>query len=468
MKITSTGVGSGIDIRELVDNLLEAESKDKIKKFDHDEATTLAKITGYGTLKSAMSSFVDKIDNLKDINQFELRSANATLANDEIIITPYASAQASAGNYSIEVTQLALSQKSASIPFAENYTVIGTGTLTFTTQNAQYSFQIDNTNSTLQGINDTINSQAATTGISSSLIVTDAGTKIVFTSPTGTNNAFTVSVSNDGDGNNTNATGLSQLASPNLTLVQAPVNAAVKIDGVTVNSESNTLKYAIKGVTFDLVNTNVGKPITLSVDVDVQSAHQAITDFVNSYNEVFDSISKLTQYDNDSSKENMGVLIGDSTLRNIEFQLRRILTDIVQSQPAGFATLSQIGISSDIYTGKLIINDYQLTDALENNFTAVGNLFMQEKTGVLDQMEAVLDNYIEVNGILQTKQEGLRKSIDVINDQRLNLERHLISLEKRLLVQFTAMDSIVSRLKSLSDFLETQLEKLPEPLMFRK
>lgn len=468
MKVTSTGVGSGIDIRELVDNLLEAESKDKIKKFDQDEAATLAKITGYGTLKSAMSSFVDKIDNLQSVNQFELRSANATTVNDEVIITPYATAKASAGNYIIEVSQLAMAQKSASIPFAENYTVVGTGTLTFTTADAQYAFEIDNSNSTLQGINDTINAQSGATGISSSLIVTDLGTKIVFTSQTGVNNAFTVSVTNDGDGNNSNASGLSQLASPNLTLVQAPLNAAVKIDGVTINSNSNTIDYAINGVSFSLVNTNVGKPITLSVNVDVQSARQAIVDFVNSYNEVFDSISKLTQYDNSRTKENMGVLIGDSTLRSIEFQMRRILTNIVQSQPAGFATLSQIGISSDIYSGKLVIDESQLTDALENNFSAVGNLFMNEKTGVLDQMEGVVENYIEINGIIQSKEEGLRKSINIINDQRITLERHLQSLEKRLLVQFTAMDSIVAKLKSLSDFLETQLEKLPDPLMFKK
>ena len=468
MKISSTGVGSGIDVRELVDNLLEAESKDKIKKFDHDEAMTLAKITGYGTLKSTMSQFIDKINELQSINKFEMRSANATLSNNKPIIEPTANAQASAGNYTVEVTQIALGQKSGSISFLHEYTEVGTGTLTFTTGTHEYSFDINDSNKTLEGISDTINAASGSTGITANLIATETGTRIVFSSLTGLNNAFTVSVVDDGDANNVDASGLSQLASPNLTLLQAPLNSLVKIDGVTIESSSNTIDHAIRGVSFDLIKTNIADPITLSIAVDVQSAQDAIVDFVMSYNEVFDSISHLTQYDRTDSKDSMGILIGDATLRSIEFQMRRVLTDVMRSQPAGFTTLSQIGITSDIYTGKLEIDDSKLADALNKNFAAVGNLFMEQEDGVLAKMEILVDNYTEVNGILQSREDGLRKSLSLVDDQRINLERHLQSLEKRLLLQFTAMDKVVAQLKSLSNFLETQLDKLPEPMMFRK
>ncbi len=283
MKISSTGVGSGIDVRELVDNLLEAESKDKIKKFDHDEAMTLAKITGYGTLKSTMSQFIDKINELQSINKFEMRSANATLSNNKPIIEPTANAQASAGNYTVEVTQIALGQKSGSISFLHEYTEVGTGTLTFTTGTHEYSFDINDSNKTLEGISDTINAASGSTGIRANLIATETGTRIVFSSLTGLNNAFTVSVVDDGDANNVDASGLSQLASPNLTLLQAPLNSLVKIDGVTIESSSNTIDHAIRGVSFDLIKTNIADPITLSIAVDVQSAQDAIVDFFKSF-----------------------------------------------------------------------------------------------------------------------------------------------------------------------------------------
>ncbi len=471
MGISTSGVGSGIEIRELVDKLLESESKAKIAKFDSDEATTLAKITGLGQLKSAMSDFVDKLDQLQNINQFELRSVNATTANNVQVISATANSKATTGTYSIEVDQLAFAQKSGSKSFPENYTVVGTGTLTFHIGTATHSFDINVANQTLQGINDTINAASGSTGISSSLITTNTGTSIVFSSPTGTNNTFTVSVTDDGDSNNTDNAGLSQLASPNLNLLQAAQNSIVKIEGVPITSDSNTLSNAISGISIDLINTNVATPITLTVNVDVNAAHQAITDFVESYNTVFDTIKKLTQYDkNNTGKKNndKGILIGDSTLRSIEFQMRRVITQMMPTQPAGFSTLSQIGITSDQYTGKLIINDQQLTASLNKNFNAVGNLFMDSESGLLVNMESFVENYVEVNGIIQSKAHSLNESVQLIEDQRISLERHLKNLEKRLLGQFIAMDSIVARLKSLSDYLDTQLKNLPEPMMFRK
>ncbi len=468
MNVTSAGIGSGINIRELVDNLLEAESKDKIKKFDADEATSIAKITGYGNLKSAMADFSANIERLKGSNQFEMRSASATTANNQVIIAPNATSDAQAGNYSVEVTQLAYGQKSCSIGFPESFSVVGTGTLTFNIDGFHYSFDINNANNTLLGINDTINAQSGATGISSSLIATDTGTKIVFSSSTGTNNAFTVSVTNDADANNANASGLSRLASPNLTTLQAPQNANVKIDGVPISSDSNTISSAITGVTFDLVNLNVGQPVTLSVGIDVASAKQAVVDFVDGYNKVFEALSKLTQFDLSRNKNNMGILIGDATLRNVEFQMRRILTDIATTQPAGFSTLSQIGITSDIYTGKLTIDESMLDEALYKNFDAVGSLLMDSEDGVLTKMDSFLEGYIDFNGVLKSREDGLKASLELIDEQRISLERHLKSLEKKLIVQFTAMDTVVAKLKSLSNFLETQLEKLVDPLMFKK
>ncbi len=470
MKIdTPDGVGSGIKIKELVNDLIKAESKEKIAKFDKDEKTSLSKITAIGKLKSVMSDFASKLDQFQDNNQFGLRTTSATNTSNNVqVITATADSTASIGNYSIEVDQLAYSQKSGSANFAETYTVVGTGTLTFTTEDATYSFDISSANQTLQGISDTINASSSITGISANLITTNSGTSVVFSTQTGTNNAFTVTVTNDGDGNNTDNSGLSQLASNNLTLLQAAQNAIVKIEGVPITSDSNTIDYAITGVSIDLINLNIGAPVTLSVNVDINSAQNAIVDFVQSYNAIFDTINDLTQYEPHNKGDKKGVLIGDSTLRSIEFQIRNVISEMLTSQPAGFSTLSQMGITSDQYSGKLIINAQQLTTALNTNFDAVGTLFTDPQNGLIVNMEAALENYIEVNGIFQSKTDGLHRTIEVIDEQRISLERHLKSLEKRLTSQFIAMDILVAKLKSLSEYLDTQLENLPQPMMFRK
>ncbi|HRE33023.1 MAG TPA: hypothetical protein PLD88_13685, partial [Candidatus Berkiella sp.] len=82
--------------------------------------------------------------------------------------------------------------------------------------------------------------------------------------------------------------------------------------------------------------------------------------------------------------------------------------------------------------------------------------------------ESTIDSYIKNDGVIKSKTNGLNKSIDLISEQRINLERHLIHFEERLLSQFIAMDSIVANLRSTSDFLKTQLDSLAEPLSFRK
>lgn len=466
MKVSTSDIGSGVDIRALVDKLLEAECKEKIKKFDMDEASSLAKITAFGTLKSAMSEFADKLNQLETTNPFELRSATAEKNNGVDVIEATATAAATPGRYSVEVTQLALAQKMGSINFAQNTTVVGTGKLKFAIGANNYTFDITAANQTLQGIHDTINLSAKSTGISASLITTDLGTRIVFSSPTGTSNTFTVTVTDDADGNNTDNAGLSRLASNNLASLQTAQDAIVKIEGVPITSASNTITNAISGVTIDLLHDNPGSPIYLTIALDMNSAHSAVTDFVNSYNTVFDSIKNLSKYD--VNGEETGILIGDATLRSIEFQMRRIITDMNTSQPPGYFTLSQIGITSDRYTGKLVIDETQLSESLNNNFDGVGSLFMQPQNGLVAKMDNLLENYIEVNGILQAKTDGLNKNIALIDERRISLERHLNSLEERLLVQFIAMDTIVTKLRSLSDYLETQLDKLPKPMMFKE
>jgi flagellar hook-associated protein 2 len=83
-------------------------------------------------------------------------------------------------------------------------------------------------------------------------------------------------------------------------------------------------------------------------------------------------------------------------------------------------------------------------------------------------MESFIDKYIEANGVLQARTQGLTKTIDVINQQRVVLERHLEKLEKKLMTQFNAMDRSVANLKSISTYLSQQLDSLVEPLSFRK
>lgn len=59
--ISTAGIGSGIDIPGLVGNLIEAERTPAENRFDKQEVDLQAKVSAYGSLKSALSSFQDSL-----------------------------------------------------------------------------------------------------------------------------------------------------------------------------------------------------------------------------------------------------------------------------------------------------------------------------------------------------------------------------------------------------------------------
>lgn len=468
MPISTSGVGSGINIRELVDDLLAAESKDKKLRFDKNEAEALTKISAYGTLKGTLSDFKDKIQSLIDINPFTSRAVSVGLTTDNrSVISAEASNSAQTGDFLIEVTALAKSHKLASQNFGSSTDIVGTGVLEFNVGVTTYSIDITDSDKTLQGIKDKINQSSKTTGITASLITSEAGAVIVFQAEkTGLDNLFTVSVIDD-DGNNTDNNGLSKLASNYLTINQAAKDAVVKIDGVTVTNSTNTISDAIEGVTLNLLYTNTLDPIEMSISLNKEAATAAIQEFVSLYNNTLDSIQKLTAYNKEDPK-NAGILIGDSIARSVQTQMRRVLNTSNYELPLAISSLAQLGITSDRTTGKLSIDQYKLDTAVAKNYDDIGKLFIDDEHGILNNMETMLNSYVENNGVIKNKTNGLNKSIELITEQRIILERHLIHLEERLLSQFIAMDSIVASLRSTSDFLKTQLDSLAEPLSFRK
>lgn len=469
MPITSSGVGSGVNIRELVDELLAAESKDKKLRFDKNEAEALTKITAFGSLKSTLSDFKDKVNSLKDTDPFASRMVSSVISSDnKTVLEAEASNSAQTGDFLIEVTKLAKSHKLSSGTFDSPTMVVGTGVIEFTVDTTVYSIEITDSDKTLQGIKDKINQSSRTTGISASLITSDSGAVLVFQAEkTGLDNAFTVAVVDDSDSNDTDNAGLSKLASNHLNISQQAQDALVKIDGVSVTSSTNTISDAIEGVTLNLLNSNTLDPVQMTISLNKEAAVAAIQEFVSIYNKTLESIHKLTAYNKEDPK-NAGMLLGDAIARGVENQMRRVLNTANYDLPLGISSLAQMGITSDRTTGLLEINNYKLTSAVSKNYDDVGKLFIDNDKGILNNMESMLDSYIKNDGIIKSKTNGLNSSINLISEQRVALERHLIHLEERLLSQFIAMDSIVATLRSTSDFLKTQLDSLAEPLSFRK
>ncbi len=457
--IASPGLGSGLDINSLVSQLVAAEGQGPALRLDTQEARFQTKLSAFGSLKGALADFQTGLSGLKDLTNFQARTA---LSANQDLFTASALSSATPGSYEIEVLALAQAQKLVSGAFASADTTVGNGTLTLSVGSESFSVSIEAGSDSLTDIRDAINNASDNTGVTARIINSDDGASLVLASDeTGTANAITVTTSG-GDG------GLTSLVYDpdppgsgvtNLTVAQPAADAVIKIDGLTVTSSINEIAGAIPGTTLNLVAAEVGTKTDLTVSLDKDGVREKIDSFVSSFNKLVDTISNLGSYDADTQATS--VLLGDSTLRNISFQIRRELGKSIDGLDGPFSTLAEIGISTNL-EGKLEVDSETLDAALESDFDAIGELFSSEN-GFAVRLDSLVDGYLSTGGVIDSRTTGLKDSIKDIEEQRLALQDRLNAVEARYREQFTALDTLLSQLTSTSSFLAQQLANLPKP-----
>ncbi len=457
--ITSTGLGSGLDINSIVQQLVAAEGQGQQKLLSAQQTTIQTKISAYGQLAAAISGVQAALAALSTPQQFE-----GTLASvaDNTIASATTDASAAAGTYDLGVTQLATGAKLESSALGGSTSVVGTGTLTVNVGAKSFNVVINSTNNTVSGIVGAINAAAASTGVSASILTGNDGSHVVLSSSTtGAANALSVSQTG-GDG------GLAKLAyDPNSTSTtqlakqQQASDAIVTLDGNTFNSASNVVTGLLTGVTLNLTATTAtGVTTKLNVSSDQSGAQQAVSTFISSYNTLVQTVSSLSSYD--ATTGSAGPLLGDALLSTFRNQLNESI-DASVKLPSGstFNTLAGLGIVANA-DGTLSANSAMLNASFTNNFAAVAQLF-SGTGGIATHLSSILNTYTQAGGILPTQNTALQANLSNIADQTTALNQHLASVQSTLLAQYNAMDVLVQQLKSTGTSLQSQLDAVYYP-----
>lgn len=385
---------SAIDVNSIVSSLMSVE-RQPLTLITNQKTAYEAKLTAYGTLKSALSTFQTSVGALSSASKFNAQSATSAKPS---VFTATANGSATIGDYAVTVNQLAKSQKIALDGVANTTDVIGTGTLTiafgtyapavvspatpasFTANPDKASFNviINSSNNTLAGVRDAIN--AANGGVTATIVNDGSANRLVITSKeTGEVNSLKITVA-DSDGDNTNNTGLSRLAydplatagsGKNMSQLQAPLNALLNIDGIDVVKASNTVSDAIEGITLNLLATSDNAPVNLAVASDQTKIKESVTAFVDAYNKVMDTLTNLTKYD--ETGKSSGKLLGDATARSVTTQLKSVISKTVDTGGT-ITSLTDIGVGFQ-RDGKLALDSTKLTDAIANHFDDIAALF---------------------------------------------------------------------------------------------
>lgn len=389
--ITSTGLGSGLDIKSLVSSLVSAEQTPATKQLDTREATITTQVSSYGTLKSAMASFQDSLSGLKNAGAFQKVAATSS---DTSIVTASAFSNAGIGSYNLEVKQLAKSQTLATTALPSAISTLGTGTLTikfgtttfdpgtnaytgFTQDGSKGSLtvNVDASNNTLVGLSEAINK--ANAGVTASIITDNTGSRLVLNSTeTGAKSSMEISVTDTGDGNNTDSLGLSALAynlgANNMTQYQAAQDAKLGINGLEILSSSNTVNTALKGLSLNLLQAQPGKIVTVGTSQNNEDVTKAVNDFVKGFNELVAVVNPLVSYD--PKTQVSGPLQGDPTLSNAMAKLRAELGSMVSGLNGSARSLADIGIRTQ-KDGTLSLDSAKLSSQLASNRSGVTGVF---------------------------------------------------------------------------------------------
>jgi flagellar hook-associated protein 2 len=438
--ITSTGIGSGLDIGAIVSSLTTSFGAAQTSQLTNQETSLDAQVSAYGTFTSALDTLKLALPALEDPSQLAGFDANVA---DKNIASATTSSDAVAGQYSLQVNNLATSATLTSKPQTSAAAALGSGTLTVAVGGRSIAITIDTTNNSLSGIAAAINSAPNNPGVTASIITTTSGSRLVLTgTATGAANAITVTPSG-GDG------GLAALA---LTQTQAAQDASFSINGFPATSASNVVSSAITGVSIHLLQASaVDTPTLLTVSPDTTSAQASIDKFVTAVNGVLSSIQTLSGYD--PSTQTAGPLNGNATLQAFQNQLQSILGKF-SNGTGGVKSLSDLGITAGT-DGSYAVDDTKLGNALSANLASIGNL-LGGTNGIATQIDNLVDGYTKPGGLLDTINKGLQTSLSNVADQQTALSAQLAAYSARLTAQYNAMDTAVALLKQTQTYLNAE------------
>ncbi|MCB2028980.1 MAG: flagellar filament capping protein FliD, partial [Rhodoferax sp.] len=299
--ISSPGIGSGLDIKSIVSQLVAIE-KQPLTQLQVQAATVQTRISAFGQIKSLVSTLSDAASRLGSLTTFNAVTA-ASSNNDTVSAT--AIGGTAVNSFSVKVENLAKAQATASAALLPVGGALGAGTLrlqlgewtivpsSFTPQSG--GGQVDIVVSATDTVSDVASKiNGAGAGVTATVLNDASGERLLLRSNnTGVAAGFELSIVSDADGDPADAAGLSRLV--NGSSIQYAEDARMLINTIPVTSSTNKFENVVSGVTLTAKAVSAdAAEVTVAKDRSVLT--QAIDSFVSAYNAVNQAINEQTKY----------------------------------------------------------------------------------------------------------------------------------------------------------------------------
>ena len=464
MSLSSTGIGSQLPVEEIVSKLVALEKK-PLASLTQVASSMQTQLSVFSQVKSLMSTLSDTAAKLAKNSAWDGMLATSS---NSAAVTVNASGASSATSFSIDVQQLARGQSVASGPMtATPPGLSGTlsidlgkwegGSFTANASNPAKTVSIDAGDS-LSDIAKKINDQGA--GVTATVLRDASGERLLMrSSTTGEESGFRIT------GNDPSLSALSfnpadTSLTGGMTGSQYAQNAKATVNGIEVQSKTNTFTDTIPGLTFTASQVTTA-PVEVSVAADTEGMKKNIQDFVNAYNALNDLLSTSTAYD--AETKTAGALQGDSTSVGLQNAMRSVIASTAEGAGA-FTRLADIGI--DIKKGgKLEVSATKLDEALKDP-AALKAMFATSTGGAgsaADGLAVKVKNLtakmLGFEGLISNKSDAINASLKRNSSDQDKVNARAAMFETRLRAQYMALDVKMGSLSGLSAYIGQQVSQ---------
>jgi len=281
----------------------------------------------------------------------------------------------------------------------------------------------------------------------------------------GSNRPYKIMIS--GDAGSTESFSLtSTSATPlNFSNITNASDSNVTVDGVNYTRKTNTITDVINGLTLDLKATT-STPVSSMVSRDTSAIQTKLSDLVTAYNDFDNIITETT--DPKSTLDTYGAtLVGDSTVKMVKQQMRKLILGDSSTGSNGIKNLSQLGLSID-QKGVMSLDATKATATLNTNYDDVVKMFTGGYNnlstystlpgGVAGDAVKKLTSLLASDGPLANQSTSATTQNDKYKVDLTNLQTRLDALLARYNKQFAAMDSLVGSINAQKTSLKSTFD----------
>lgn len=239
---------------------------------------------------------------------------------------------------------------------------------------------------------------------------------------------------------------------------RAAQSAIVKLNGFEILTPENKIADLIPGVSMKLLQAKEGHEFTVNISEDTEKISGKVKGMVDQMNAVLDFINKQNQLD--EKTDTSRTLGGDGMLRTIEGQLRNLVLSPFyvggdEDHPVAMRA-SDIGIRFQ-RSGQLELNQDLFKKKLTEDFDHVAEFFSGQR-GFVPKLKVLVDNLTNIgNGLLVQREKNFRSRARAMDDQIAQKEQQIGRKEQALKNKFANLEATISNMQSQQSYLAQAL-----------